>query len=419
MAHIGIVSAAYWGDVMPFVPIAEELAARGHRVTLAVPEGFHEALRGHRFELVHLGTDFSPRELAAHGDIMENANTIRGMRAAMDLWVKQMSIDPAAEILAALDRVDADIWIVHNTAFWLVELHAVPREVPVVVGHLFPMMIPSQHQRPPMLPLLSGNALLNRIGWRFGREIVGRQMYDEEINRLKASRGLPPTRANAAFSWERADRVLLLSSQRYWPRPADWPEQLRYTGFTVWGDVDAPLPEDLRSYLEGGEPPIVMTLGTSAAANARDAFRLGADAIEATGRRALLLVGNEANMAALADREDTWMFAPLPAVLARSSAVLHAAGHGTTAAALHAGVPQIAMPQGFDQVEHARRLTRHGVGVHVPWKRRSLRLLQRALEQVASTRLRQRASSMAADLAAENGPAVAADAVEELLQPAA
>lgn len=149
MSHVGFVSAAYWGDVMPFVPIADELAARGHDVSFVVPEGFHDVLADHDFRLVHLGTDFSPRELAAHGQIMERADTIRGMRAATELWIKQLTIDRAPEILTVLDAVAPDVWVSHNTLAWLVELQ-----------------------------------------------------YDEEINELRAKRGLPPERANVGFgSW--------------------------------------------------------------------------------------------------------------------------------------------------------------------------------------------------------------------------
>lgn len=207
MAHVGIVSAAYWGDVMPYVPIADELCLRGHRVTFCVPEGFHDALAGHDFELVHLGTHFSPRELADHGDVMERADTVRGMRAAMDLWLKQLSIDPAPAILEVLDDVAPDVWLSHPTAFWLPEISAAATGTPTAVGHLFPMMIPSAHQPPPMLPG-GGMPPLWRLGWRVGRTMMRRMAYDDEINRIRADRGLPPGEANAGFGFERADRVL-------------------------------------------------------------------------------------------------------------------------------------------------------------------------------------------------------------------
>lgn len=412
MPHVGFVSAAYWGDVMPLVPIADELVARGHDVSFVVPEGFHDVLAGHAFELVHLGTDFSPRELAGHGELMERADTIRGVRAATELWIKQLVIDRAEEILTVLDTVAPDVWVSHNTLAWVVELQAVPTGTPIVIGHLFPMMIPTARRPPPMLPLPGdGMPSLNRAAWRLVRSMTGRLMYDEDINELRLARGLPPARAHVGFGWERAQKVLLLSSEHYWPRPPDW-RHITYTGFTVWGDPTDRLPSDLSSYLDDGPPPVLVTLGTSAASNARDTFELAAAAIAEGGERPLLLVGNERNRTDLAGRDDVWTFAPLPAVLARCKAVVHAGGHGTTGAALHAGIPQVVMAQTFDQVEHAARIGELGVGVAVPWKRRSERRLVRALRGALAPEVSWGAGRIAEHLRDEDGPATAADVIE-------
>ncbi len=417
MAHIGIVSAAYWGDVMPFVPIAEELRRRGHRVTMAVPEGFHDVLRADDVELVHLGTDFSPRELAAHGDIIERSSTIRGMRAALDLWIRELTIEPAHDILAVLGSIAPDVWLCHNTVAWLVELHARSTSTPYVVGHLFPMMIPTETRMPPMLP---GPATLPapvcRAAWALGRRMTARMGFDVEVNALRSEHGLPPAFANTGFGWERADRILALTSPTYWPVPSDWPDRVEATGLTVWGHVDAALPDDLRAHLTAGDPPVLVTLGTSAASNARDAFELAADAAHQLGRRTVLLVGNRRNADALAHRDDVWTFAPLPAVLPHVAAVVHAAGHGTTAAALHAGVPQVVLPQTFDQVEHGRRLTELGVAAVVPWRRRSRSRLHAALTEALGTDgMHDAARHVARRLAGEDGAAAAADRVENVL----
>ncbi len=414
MAHVGIVSAAYWGDVMPYVPIADELVRRGHRVSLCVPEGFHDVLAGHGFDLVHLGTDFSPRELAAHGDIMEKADTIRGMRAALDLWLKQLTIDPAPRILEVLDGVAPDLWLSHPTAFWLPEIPAETNGTPIAVGHLFPMMMPSAEQPPPMLPG-GGMPALWPLGWRMGRAMMKRMAYDDEINRIRAERGLPPGEASAGFGFERADRVLVLTSQHYWRRPSDWADNVELTGFTVWGSPDDDLPDDLAAYVDAGEPPVVVTLGTSAATNARDGFEVAAEAITSAGHRPLLLVGNERNRAALEDRGDVWTFASLPAVLERSRAIVHAGGHGSVAAALHAGVPQLALPQGFDQVIHGQRIEALGVGASLPWKKRSAARLAEALARLDTPEVADRARALADELVEEDGPGRAADELEDLL----
>ena len=411
--HVGIVSAAYWGDVMPFVPIAEELRRRGHRVTMVVPEGFHDVLRGHDVELVHLGTHFSPRELAAHGDIIERSSTIRGMRAALDLWIRQLSIEPAHEIVEVLTGVGPDVWLCHNTIAWLVELHARPAGTPLVAGHLFPMMIPTATRMPPMLPGPSQlPSPVCRAAWRVGRAMTARMGFDEEVNALRAHYGLEPADASTGFGWERADLVLALTSPSYWPVPDDWPDHVRATGLTVWGDVDDPMPGDLRAYLAAGDPPVLITLGTSAATNARDAFELAADAAARRGWRSVLLVGNQRNVQQLRHRDDVWEFASLPAVLPHVRLVVHAAGHGTTTAALHAGVPQVVLPQTFDQVEHARRIAELGIGATVPWRRRSVDRVATALASTDTEPVRAAAAGLASALATEDGAAAAADRIE-------
>lgn len=416
VGHVGVASAAYWGDVMPFVPIARELRRRGHRVTMAVPRGFHADLAGIDVDLVHLGTDFSPADLVDHGDVIERSATIRGMRDAMDLWVRRLSIEPAADIVTALAAVAPDVWLCHNAMTWLVELQARPAGTPIVVGHLFPMMVPTETRMPPMLP---GPPVLPapvcRAAWRLGRAMTARLGFDDQVNEVRAGHGLPPARASTGFGWERADRVLVLTSPTYWPVPDDWGAHVEATGLTVWGGVDDELPPGLPAHLEDGGPVVLVTLGTSAASNARDAFELVAAAVEASGCRPVLLVGNERNVRQLAHRTDVWRFAPLPAVLPHVRAIVHAAGHGTTAAALHAAVPQVVLPQTFDQVEHARRLEELGVGVTVPWRRRRVSRVADALRRVSRDDVRTAAAAIGAALATEDGAAVAADRVEALI----
>jgi rhamnosyltransferase subunit B len=220
---------------------------------------------------------------------------------------------------------------------------------------------------------------------------------------------------NVGFGWERADRTLLLTSPTWWPRPPDWPADVVMTGFTVWDGGGADLPDDLARFLDHGAPPVLVTLGTSAATNAQDAFDLVAAAVEDLGHRPLLLVGNERNRAALAGRDDTWTFAPLPAVLSRCRAVVHAGGHGSTAAALHAGVPQVAMPQGFDQVAQADRLVALGLGAALPFRRRRPDRLRRAVEVALADPVAARARTVADRVGAERGPATAADELEDVL----
>jgi UDP:flavonoid glycosyltransferase YjiC (YdhE family) len=66
MARCVFASAAYLGDVAPFVGPANLLAERGHDVTFLVPAGFLPLLSGERFRLATYSSDFSPA--AMHAD---------------------------------------------------------------------------------------------------------------------------------------------------------------------------------------------------------------------------------------------------------------------------------------------------------------------------------------------------------------
>jgi rhamnosyltransferase subunit B len=177
------------------------------------------------------------------------------------------------------------------------------------------------------------------------------------------------------------------------------------------------VPADLDRYLDEGDPPVLVTLGTSAASNAEQVLAIVAGTLDRLGLRAVFLVGEQAGrLAAMRGRDDAWSFAPLPAVLPRCRAVVHAGGHGTTAAVVTAGLPSVVLPQIIDQRWHGERLQHLGAGrLVVRWDRRPA-----AVEEALRTTLTDPSyAAAAADLAAavgeEDGPGAAADAIEARL----
>ena len=82
MARILVTSAGYRGDVLPFVSVSRELAARGHEIDLVVPSGFHDAFATEPVTLHRLGVEFSPRELfGVHRDKWDRYGTGLGADA--------------------------------------------------------------------------------------------------------------------------------------------------------------------------------------------------------------------------------------------------------------------------------------------------------------------------------------------------
>lgn len=424
MARITVVSMAFWGDVMPFVPIANELAGRGHDVTFAVPEGFWPMLANEAFSLAPAGTQFSPRELDAHGDILQRASSPLGTARAARFWIREFGVRPLRSIHAALTdaTTDADLVLTHPTAAFASRMVAEQRDIPWVTGHLFPMLIPTTDHLPagwPLAPLMCRPSKRHaRLAWTAMERMSARTMYDREINAQRVALELRPVRANAMLGGLSPFLVLLLWSPIWAPPASDWPERYAATGFTIWpGPTGQALPAALTTYLDDGDPPVLVTLGTSAASNAGDLFDTIAEVLDRTGRRGVFLVGNVDKVSArMAVRHDVWGFAPITKVLPRCSAVVHAGGHGTTAAALAAGVPSVVVPMLFDQQWHARRAQELGIGKYVRRGRAFAPRLERALDSIADGHgVRAAASAIRSQIAAENGPRNAADRVEALL----
>ena len=334
MARVTVVSMAFWGDVMPFVPIANELAGRGHDVTFAVPEGFWPMLTNEPFGLAPAGTQFSPRELDAHGDLLERAASPLGTARAARFWIGEFGVRHLRSIHTALTdaTTDADLVLTHPTAAFAARMVAEERGIPWVTGHLFPMLIPTTDHLPAGWPLerlvRRPSRRHARLAWSAMEHMSARMMFDREINAQRAALGLDPVRANAMLGGLSPSLTLLLWSPIWAPRASDWPDHYTETGFTIWpGPAGQALPAALSAYLDTGEPPVLVTLGTSAASNAGDLFETIAEVLDRTGRRGVFLVGRDDKISAgMSARAGVFGFAPITQVLPRCSAVVHAGG---------------------------------------------------------------------------------------------
>ena len=414
MSRFVVCSAAYLGDVAPFVPVAEELSRRGHDVSFLAPEGYRSILEGRAFRFEPYALDFSASAMHAdprHERLMRHPwrNVVPWSRYLM---AKGFADDPALaerSLRAALEGADA---VVTHPTFGSVSIPmARSLGVPVAVGHLFPMMIPTDEWGPPVGPTNPRlGRRVNRLAWTAMIRGSAPLFRDREVNRYRRGLGLSPFHGNAGWAWQEADATVILLSRAYFGEGgADWPP-VTWGGFSIW-DGGGPVADEVSTFVDGGGSPVLVTLGSSAATGAGEAFaRIGRD-LDARGLRSLLLVGDAKNLGPLAGREGAFAFAPMVPLLPRCRVAVVSGALGGIAAALAAGVPVVVLPQLFDQVWHGRRVQDLGLGRLV---KRPGDVAAAVAELLADPSQAGRSAAFAARLAGEDGSVALADAAEAL-----
>jgi sterol 3beta-glucosyltransferase len=202
-----------------------------------------------------------------------------------------------------------------------------------------------------------------RRSWRLNFPLL--QMNDKVVNRWREQTlGLPPIGWREDLRRLRRLPHLLGFSTAVLPRPRDWAPWIDVTGFW-FGDADAAYvpPPHLRAFLENGPPPVAIGFSSQVVRDHDRLARAVIDGVAQAGLRAVLLGG----YGALAKVEPSATLCPVPSVphdwlFARTAAVVHHGGSGSTAEALRRGVPNMAVPFGYDQPLWGARLHALGVG---------------------------------------------------------
>ena len=365
MARVVFTTWGSLGDLHPFLALATELRRRGHEAVVATLPAWRENVEGAGLAFRPIRPDISPDDPAARDIIRNIMDARRGPEYLFAELFGPHLREVYADTLAAVDG--ADLLVSHqlpNTAPIVAQQTGVKWVSAVVapLGFLSAYDPPTPPQAPALRPLIAIHPLAGRLFNRIGRVVTNRWM--QPVYRLRAELGMPRG-AHPLFEGQHSPaRVLALFSRLLGDRQPDYPPQAVVTGFPFY-DAAPTRPADpgLLRFIDAGEPPIVFTLGSSAVWIADDFYAVSIAAARALGRRALLLVGQNAERlrAEVPDSIGVFDYAPHAVVMPRASVIVHQGGVGTTAQALRAGRPMLVVPFGQDQPDNARRVV--GLGV--------------------------------------------------------
>lgn len=413
MANIVILTAGTYGDVVPHVGLGQRLSATGHRVTVGTTARFAATITAAGLAFQELPAS-DPREVAAteRGEAASRAG-LPGMLSATRTAAEIMR----RPIPAMIDIVEsADVVLCTAATSLLAAPIAEARGLPCVVLSLQPIE-PTRTHGPALLGGRNLGGPLNRaVPAMFAR--LGFRFFSGLVADLRTRLDLPPTPA----SGYRPDELTLLHgiSPTVYPRPIDWRAGVDVVGYW-WPPAPAegwqPDPA-LTAFLADGSTPVYVGFGSMGTGDGPRLSHVVRQALDLSGRRAIVARGwaeltvEGPDVLTVDDVPHSWLF---PQV----AAVVHHGGAGTTAAGLRAGVPAVPVPFGYDQPFWARRLTDLGVAPRaLPARRITGEQLAASInDAVTDAARRNDASSLAEDLASEDGAARVVDLIADLHRP--
>jgi UDP:flavonoid glycosyltransferase YjiC (YdhE family) len=243
------------------------------------------------------------------------------------------------------------------------------------------------------------------------------------ISQYRRQLGLPPVKGDEMLDGPlRADWIAALYTPLLGPLPIDAPQNSFIAGFTFYdSEFGGPslLSKSLSDFLENGDAPLVFTLGSLAVYAAGDFYETAVEIAKRMSKRAVLLVGPQAEawLKSLAS-DDVFVagYAPHSMVFPYAAAIIHHGGIGTVAQALRVGRPQLICPLYGDQADNAERLARLGVAKRLDLKTFTADGAIKTLTSlIGDTSIADRAAQLAPQVTKEDGAGIVAAKIAALL----
>lgn len=401
------------GDVQPQLVLGEELARRGHAVTLAAPPDFESLSASYGIPFRPIGEAIGPL-IRRNSDMTERnpAVALPGQLKLVQGYIEQQARDLLAH------QHDADI-VVGAGLSLAGKMVADKLGVLHVFCHYSLSVMRSRQYPPAVMPVFGLPALGNEVLWRI-TSVLFDATLGRTINRLRVAAGLSPHRK--AWREIHATDVILAQDSLLGELPSDVPgNNAHVPALVARPDAARPLSDLLERFLRGagdgpsGASPVVyLGFGSMPTIDRARIRQIAIELFEQHGARVILFSSHAEEdgvelppgVFACSDTDHATLFP-------RVDLIVHHGGAGTTASALRSGVPQLIVPHIVDQFFHGRRIAELGIGpAPVPKAKLSSALIAEALRNRFSYWAK--AQAVRASVKAEGGATQAADHLESL-----
>jgi sterol 3beta-glucosyltransferase len=329
---IALLTLGTRGDVQPFAVLGKALQQRGHDVTLSSAKNFASLADSYGLRFVPVDADFQALIDSDEGKKMMK-NPFRSQQYLKTLIHPMVynSLNTFYQVSGENDKV-----LFHVKT--LADRFADQFPEKMMQANVVPAFEPTKEFPNPIFSSLPTPQFFNRFS--FHLTALGLKMMAKPISAFRRNASLP----------EKHIRISLPSiygiSSYFLPKPADYPERSYYTGFW-FSTSDKELDDDLSTFLENGEPPLLLTFGSMPFETRLNLFQSLKKITETYNIRLVVVKG----WGMYDDKEfdgntsiKLIQSAPYDKLMPKIKAAIHHGGIGTISSCLQAGKPFFSCP---------------------------------------------------------------------------
>lgn len=368
--NIGIQTWGSDGDILPFIALAIGLRRSGHNVTVVYTsvdnKDYSSFAASHDISIIKAYERFDAERTGIFAEIVEAKDPLKELALILESYF----VPAIDEMYGAAKKLcgESDLVIGHGIHYPLA-IGAEKTNCPRVSVALCPMTIATRYVSPFDVNL---GKWLNSVLWKLGDRIVRKKLYGA-ADVLRKREGLPPFTSLQKELYVTGKLTLIATSTVLCPRYPDWSDNIQICGF-----LNPPNPSEnwkmsseLRSFIEGGKPPVYFTFGSCTQFDLERNTRLFLEAAKKAEVRAIVQSNWEA-LSLTDEYPDVYKVNSIPHehVFPHCSMIVHHGGSGTTQSSLKAGKPSLVVAHAFDQSYWGKKLQQLGVSGKVLQRRK-------------------------------------------------
>jgi UDP:flavonoid glycosyltransferase YjiC (YdhE family) len=400
------------GDIYPVIALGKALVDAGHEVRFATVPFFKDEVERAGLAFIPVPPDWDQTRLS---EAMRNLSRTRNPVQLLQKIYKQ-SIPFIGQLMERLESAmdDCDI-VVSSYLFAHFRVLAQKKKKPFAVITFSHNVVPSPNYPPfPIAKLWLmprfAQKLWNRLLWRASDRFI-LLVLNRTMGRHLKNTGNPKIKY---FLMNPGDLSLVAVSEKLLKPAGTTHGAFQFTGYLRWqSEEDASLEKQLREF-RGTEKLPILTFGSVSFDKTEHLMQRFLHKWP-SGKK-LIIQSGWAGLSLLEESPEIFVLGKVShdQLFRHGSVIIHHGGAGTTASALHAGVPQIIIPHFGDQFLWAREVRRLGSGIRIRRRKWPERIGPAVSFIENSIQMQETARELAAILSTEDGPGNAVRELESL-----